>query len=97
MANCEKATRTVFELTLEDHPPLTWTWPAAPAPVRLRRLLKTLLRCHGFRCLAVRELGGGLGAKSATGCAFPDGVGPGAPGRPAAVVDAKQGTPEGHD
>ena len=31
---------------------------AAPAAVRLRRLLKTLIRCYGFRCLQVEEVRG---------------------------------------
>jgi hypothetical protein len=45
----------VYHLELVDAPQRHDGWPAPPAVIRLRRLLKTLLRGYGFRCISARE------------------------------------------
>jgi len=71
MAEQEGEPRPDYRLTLRPLP------GAAPAVVRLRRLLKSLLRAYGFRALAVEELaraddrGPQLGGDDATGHSMP--------------------------
>ena len=46
----EKATTFTLEIRPEGKHP-------APAIIRLRRLLKTMLRAYGFRCTNIKETG----------------------------------------